>query len=124
VIVRRHSPRSLSRNCQVGDPISAYRLLSSLVERFPKGFSGARWVRALANATDLTRGQHPPYHLTSRHWHPKRLVDTTWLDHRRSIGDTHLLPFAEVLFIAAAMAGLTLLQLMPLRPCARGLLSS
>jgi hypothetical protein len=54
-MVRWHSPRSLSRNCQVGDPFPrtafrAYRLPSSHEERFPDDFQGASWAHALANA--------------------------------------------------------------------------
>jgi hypothetical protein len=60
VIVRRHLPRSLSRTCQVGDPYRRTAFRPAMRSASPMAFSGASWAHALANAMDLSRGQHPP----------------------------------------------------------------
>ena len=60
MIVRRHSPRSLSRNCQVGDPCPRTAFRPAMRSAIPVALSVASWAHALANAMDLSRGQHPP----------------------------------------------------------------
>jgi hypothetical protein len=60
VIVRRHSPRSLSRNCQVGDPCLRSAFCPAMTSASPRALSVASWAHALANAMDLSRGQYPP----------------------------------------------------------------
>ena len=60
MIIRRHSPRSLSRNCQVGDPYRRTAFHPAMRSTSPIAFSGSSWAHTLANAMDLSRGQHPP----------------------------------------------------------------
>jgi hypothetical protein len=60
VIFRRHSPRSLSRNCQLGDPYRRTAFRPAMRSASPIAFSGASWAHPLANAMNLSRGQLPP----------------------------------------------------------------
>jgi hypothetical protein len=54
VMVPRHSPRSLSRNCQVGDPCPRTAFRPAMRSASPMAFRGASWAHALANAMDLS----------------------------------------------------------------------
>ena len=60
MVARWHSPQSLSRNCQVGDPCPRTAFLPAMRSASPMAFSGASWAHALANAMNLSRRHLPP----------------------------------------------------------------